>query len=46
MITIVLAGIAASIAIIVFCFSPTVRNYRLSQGISSNTTEVKEDAVS
>ena len=45
MITIILAGIAASIAIIVFFVSPTVRNYRLSQGITSNPTKVKEETV-
>ena len=38
MITIVLAGIAASIAIFVLFASSTVRNYRLSQGIASNDT--------
>lgn len=45
MITIILAGMAASIAIIVFFVSPTVRNYRLSQGINSNLTEAKEETV-
>ena len=45
MITIILAGMAASIAIIVFFVSPTVRNYRLSQGINSNPAEVKEETV-
>ena len=35
MITILLAGIAAVIAIFVFLTSSTVRNYRLSQGIAS-----------
>ena len=38
MITIVFASIAASVCIFVFLFSSTVRNYRLSQGISSNST--------
>jgi MFS family permease len=38
MITIVLAGIAASMAIFVLFASSTVRNYRLSQGIASNAT--------
>jgi MFS family permease len=37
MITLVLAGIGASIAIFVFLASSTVRNYRLSQGIASNS---------
>ena len=41
MITIILASIAASIAIIVFIASPTIRNYRLSQGITSNPAKVK-----
>ena len=36
MITIILTGIAAGIAIIVLLVSPTVRNYRLSQGMASN----------
>jgi ATP-dependent protease ClpP protease subunit len=38
MITVVLAGIAASMAIFVLFASSTVRNYRLSQGIASNAT--------
>ena len=42
MITIILAGIAASIAIIVFFASPTIRNYRLSQGIAANAAKAKE----
>lgn len=37
MITIVLASIAAGIAVFVFLASSTVRNYRLSQGIASNS---------
>jgi MFS family permease len=36
MITIVLGGIAAVIAVFVFLTSPTVRNYRLSQAIEPN----------
>ncbi len=32
-ITFVMAGIGALIAVLVFCFSPTVREYRLGQGI-------------
>ncbi|HEX9896087.1 MAG TPA: MFS transporter [Dehalococcoidales bacterium] len=36
MITIVLAGIAATIAVFVLLCSPTVRNYRLSQGMVSS----------
>jgi len=34
MITIVLTGIAACIAVFVFLASPTVRNYRMSQGMA------------
>ena len=37
MITLVLAGIGASIAIFVFLASSTVRNYRLCQGIASHS---------
>jgi MFS family permease len=36
MITIILASIAAGIAVLVFLFSPTVRNYRLSQQITAH----------
>jgi MFS family permease len=36
MITIILTGAAAVIVILIFLFSPTVRNYRLSQGIKSH----------
>ena len=36
-ITVVLAGTAAGICILVFLISPTVRNYRLSQGVASNS---------
>jgi sugar phosphate permease len=39
MITVILAGAAAGICILVFMFSPTVRNYRLSQGIASNAAK-------
>jgi MFS family permease len=35
-ITIILAGVAAVIAIVVFIGSPTVRNYRLSRGLASH----------
>jgi MFS transporter, DHA1 family, staphyloferrin A biosynthesis exporter len=35
-ITIVLVSIAAAIAVAVFIFSPTIRNYRLSQAISTD----------
>jgi len=35
MITIILSSIAACLAVVVFIVSPTVRNYRLSQGITS-----------
>jgi MFS family permease len=36
MITIVLTSVAAFIAVFVFLVSPTVRNYKLSKGITSN----------
>ena len=42
-ITIILAGIAASIAILVFTFSSTIRNYRLSRGIASESMDKSED---
>ena len=42
MITIILASIAASIAVIVLFASPTIRNYRLSQGMATNDAKVKE----
>ena len=35
MITIILAGSASGLAVLIFLFSATVRNYRLSQGIKS-----------
>jgi len=38
MITIILAGIAAAIAVFVLLYSSTVRNYRLSQTITPNST--------
>jgi len=38
MITIIMAGIAAAIAVFVLLHSPTVRNYRLSQTITPNST--------
>jgi predicted MFS family arabinose efflux permease len=41
-ITIILCSIAAAIAILVFLFSPTVRNYRLSKAISTELTMVEE----
>lgn len=37
MITIIMAGIAATIAVFVLFYSPTVRNYRLSQAIAPNS---------
>jgi MFS family permease len=37
-ITIVMAGTAAGIAVIVLFLSSTIRNYRLSQGIAANAT--------
>lgn len=36
MITIILAGITAVVVVFIFLFSPTVRNYRLSQAIMPN----------
>ena len=39
MISIILAGIAAGLAILIFLFSPTVRNYRLSHGIASGSVK-------
>jgi MFS transporter, DHA1 family, staphyloferrin A biosynthesis exporter len=41
MITIVMAGIGATIAVLVLLFSSTVRNYRLSQGITSTYEDVQ-----
>jgi len=38
MITIIMAGIAVAIAVFVLLHSPTVRNYRLSQAITPNST--------
>lgn len=38
-ITIMLASTAAALTIIIFLFSPKVRNYRLSQAISSNAKD-------
>ena len=42
-ITVILAGTAAVIAILVFLLVPTVRNYRLSQGIASNATNTPKE---
>jgi MFS family permease len=42
MITIVLAGIAATLAVFIFFTSSTVRNYRLSKGIAVNSTKPPE----
>ena len=44
-ITVILAGMAACIAIFIFVASPTVRNYRLSQGIASNTSGSTTDSA-
>ncbi|MBA7663088.1 Enterobactin exporter EntS [subsurface metagenome] len=44
MITIILAGIAAAIAVFVFLYSPTVRNYRLSQAITPNSARTLADS--
>jgi MFS family permease len=39
MITLVLSGIAAAIAVIVFFASPTIRDYRLSQALAAPGAE-------
>jgi len=44
MITIILAGIAAAIAVFVLLYSPTVRNYRLSQTITPNSARTPADS--
>ena len=43
-ITIVMAGIAAAIAVFVLLLSPTVRNYRLSQAIVPSSTRMPTDS--
>ena len=45
-ITIIMAGTAAGIAILVYIFSATVRNYRLSRGIASDPTRKPEGSGS
>ena len=35
-ITVILTGIASGLAVLIYLFSPTVRNYRFSQGMSAN----------
>ena len=44
LITIILAGIASAIAVFVFLYSSTVRNYRLSQTIMPNSARVPSDS--
>ncbi len=44
MITIILAGIAAAIAVFVLLYSSTVRNYRLSQAITPNSARTPADS--
>ncbi len=44
-ITIIMGSSAAVIAIAVLCLSSTIRNYRLSQGISSNPAKVPESGT-
>lgn len=44
MITIVMAGIAAAIAVIVLLLSPTVGNYRLSQAIIQKSARMPTDS--
>jgi len=46
MITVILASIAAGIAVLIFVASPTVRNYRLSQGLASNVSKTTADSSS
>jgi MFS family permease len=46
MITIILAGTAAGICILIFTLSSTVRNYRLSEGIASNSARKPGDLTS
>ena len=41
-ITVVLGGIAAGIAVLVLLFSPTIRNYRLSKAIELDLTAPRE----
>ena len=45
-VTIIMAGSAACVAILVLIFSPTIRNYRLSQGIAAGTMKKSEDRAS
>jgi MFS family permease len=45
-VTIIMAGSAACVAILVLTFSPTIRNYRLSQGIAAGAMKKSEDSVS
>jgi hypothetical protein len=45
-VTIIMAGSAACVAILVLTFSPTIRNYRLSQGIAAGAMKKSEDPVS
>ena len=45
LITIILAGIAGSIAILVLIFSATIRNYRLSQGIAVKSVSASKDSA-
>jgi MFS family permease len=43
MITIILAGIVAAISVFIFLYSPTVRNYRLSQAITPKSARTPAD---
>jgi MFS family permease len=45
-ITIIMAGTAACVAVLVLIFSPTIRNYRLSQGIAAGTIKQTEKTAS
>jgi hypothetical protein len=41
-----MAGTAACVAVLVLIFSPTIRNYRLSQGIAAGTIKQTEKTAS
>ena len=43
-ITIIMAGFAAGIAVMVYCVSPNVRNYRLSEAISNKPVAASDEA--
>jgi sugar phosphate permease len=43
MITIILASVAAGISVFIFLFSPTVRNYKLSEGMAPVSARTSSD---